>query len=131
MLKLTLDKDRFSDLCSWIEQQTGQCRLNIVNLGNLPHEQVKELYAQVSALIYPSNFESFGLPLIEARQAGLPILASELDFVRDVIDPEQTFDPESAISIARAVKRFLRIEEQALPLHDASSFLSQISERAE
>lgn len=131
VLKLTLDKDRFSDLCGWIEQKTGQCRLNIVNLGNLPHEEVKKLYARVGALIYPSNFESFGLPLIEARQAGLPILASELDFVRDVIDPEQTFDPESAISIARAVKRFLRIEEQALPLHDASSFLSQILERVE
>ncbi|MDP3372032.1 MAG: glycosyltransferase [Candidatus Paracaedibacteraceae bacterium] len=130
MLTLTLDKERFPDLCGWIEQMVERCRLNIVNLGNLPHEQVKKLYAQAGALVYPSVFESFGLPLIEARQAGLPILASELDYVRDVVDPEQTFDPESAVSIARAVKRFLRIEERALPLQDASGFVRCILERA-
>jgi glycosyltransferase involved in cell wall biosynthesis len=131
VLTLTLDKGRFPDLCGWIEQKAGQCRLQIVNLGNLPHEQVKKLYAQAGALVYPSTFESFGLPLIEARQAGLPILASELDYVRDVVDPEQTFDPESAVSIARAVKRFLRMEERALPLQDASGFVRYILERAE
>jgi glycosyltransferase involved in cell wall biosynthesis len=131
LLKLTLDRNHFPELCLWIEQRIERYRLNIVNVGNLPHAQVKTLYAEADALIYPSTFESFGLPLIEARQAGLPILASELDYVRDVIDPEQTFDPESAVSIARAVKRFLGIEEQPLPLQDASGFLKQIIGRTE
>lgn len=131
LLKLTLDRNQFPELCFWIEQRIERYRLNIANVGSLPHAQVKTLYSDADALIYPSTFESFGLPLIEARQAGLPILASELDYVRDIIDPEQTFDPESPVSIARAVKRFLGVEEQPLPLQDASGFLKQIMERAE
>ena len=46
-------------------------------------------------------------PLIEAAAAGLPIVASDIDVVRDVCDPVQTFDPESTASIAQAVRRFL------------------------
>jgi hypothetical protein len=69
--------------------------------------------------------------LIEARQANLPVLASELDFVRDVLDPEQTFDPESSISIARAVKRFMGVNEQPLPLLDAARFLASVLAKAE
>lgn len=130
-LKLTLDRAHFAELCSWMEQKIEQYRLNVENAGSLPHGHVKRLYDQADALIYPSTFESFGLPLIEARQAGLPVLASELDYVRDVLDPEQTFDPESAVSIARAVKRFMGIEEQPLPLQDAAGFMKHILERAE
>ena len=130
-LKLTLDSAHFAELSSWIEKKIEKYRLNVENVGNLPHAQIKQLYDQVDALIYPSTFESFGLPLIEATQAGLPVLASELDYVRDVLDPEQTFDPESAVSIARAVKRFLGLDEQPLPLMDAAQFIASILEKAE
>lgn len=125
-LRLTLDEVHFAALCSWIEQKVEQYQLNVENAGSLLHSQVKKLYGHAGALIYPSTFESFGLPLIEARQAGLPVLASELDYVRDVLDPEQTFDPESAVSMARAVKRFMGIEEQSLPLQDAAGFMRHI-----
>ena len=37
------------------------------------------------------------------------IVASEKDFVRDIIDPKETFDPYSTYSITRAVKRYLKI----------------------
>ena len=130
-LKLTLDRVHFAELCSWLDQRIEQYRLNVENLGSLPHVQIKLLYDQVDALIYPSTFESFGLPLIEARQAGLPVLASELDYVRDVLDPEQAFDPESSVSIARAVKRFLGVDEQPLPLLDAAQFMASIFGKAE
>lgn len=130
-LKLTLDMENFAELCSWLGKKIELSRMNVENVGCLPHAQVKALYDQADALIFPSTFESFGLPLIEARQAGLPVLASELDYVRDALDPEQTFDPESAVSIARAVKRFLGINEQPLPLLDATQFMASISRKAE
>jgi len=129
-LCLTLDEARFTGLCREIEVLRQQYGLKVKNAGGLPHREVLALYKKAGAAIYPSTFESFGLPLIEARQAGLPVLASELDYVRDVLDPEQTFDPESAASIARAVKRFLGLEEQPLPLHDAAGFLNNIFEKA-
>jgi glycosyltransferase involved in cell wall biosynthesis len=125
-LLLTLDEKVHADLCFWIDKKKQDFRLNLQNLGWQSHAQIKHLYVRVQALIYPSTLESFGLPLIEARQAGLPVLASELDYVRDVLDPEQSFNPESATSIARAIKRFIGIDEPPLPLLDARGFLDQI-----
>lgn len=129
-LILTLDRARFADLCSWIEEKVEQHRLNVQNVGDLPSDQVKQLYSQADALIFPSSLESFGMPLIEARQVELPVLASELDYVRDILDPEQTFNPASAVSIARAVKRYMCIEELPLPLQDAAGFMRSIFESA-
>jgi glycosyltransferase involved in cell wall biosynthesis len=129
LLKLTLDRRHFPELGAWIEKMAQEHRLKIENVENASHDEIKQLYRQSDALIYPSTFESFGLPLIEARQAGLPVLASELDYVRDVVDPEETFDPKTALSIARAVKRFLKVEEIPLPLQTAKEFLGRISDR--
>ncbi len=129
-LCLTLDENRFATLCQEIAVKRQRHGLKVTNAGELSHQDVLSLYKKVCAVIYPSNFESFGLPLIEARQAGLPVLASELDYVRDVLDPEQTFDPESPVSIARAVKRFMGREEPALPIMDASQFMACVFGKA-
>jgi len=60
-----------------------------------------------SALLFPSRMETFGLPMLEARALRVPVLAAERDFVRDVCEPAQTFDPASPVSIASAVRRFV------------------------
>ncbi len=94
--------------------------LAIVDLGNMPHRQALALYKSTRALIFPSTSESFGLPLIEASRMGVSILAGELDYVRDVCIPCETFNPNSSVSIARAVKRFLgEIEVPIAPLSPA------------
>lgn len=93
--------------------------VRIVNLGHIDHAAVFRLYASARALVFPSLGESFGLPLIEAKQMNLPILAPELDYVRDVCEPDQTFDGSSAISIARAVRRFLLDPEPVTSLRSA------------
>jgi glycosyltransferase involved in cell wall biosynthesis len=74
-------------------------------------------------LIYPSQLESFGLPLVEAVSLGLDVIASELDYVRDVVYPVQTFDPTSALSIARAVKRYCGLTDPAFQLNSPAEFL--------
>jgi glycosyltransferase involved in cell wall biosynthesis len=78
------------------------------------------------ALIYPSILESYGLPLLEARAAGLPLITGELDYVRDIVDPEETFDPASPLSIARAVKRFMGRPEQRVGGVSAQEFLERL-----
>jgi len=54
------------------------------------------------------------------------VLASERDYVRDLLDPEQSFDPLSPTSIARAVKRFLGRAEEPIMLLDAASFVERV-----
>ena len=112
-LALTLGP-RDAALVARIEAGRAKFALNIVNVGHLTRDEVLKLYAQSRALIFPSTSESFGLPLIEAGHFGLPIVAAELDYVRDVCTPVQTFDPLSAVSIARAVRRFLGEPEAQL-----------------
>lgn len=126
-LCLTLDTQRDQSLCAWVEQLARQHNLRVTN-NPLPSGQMPGLYAQSGALIYPSLFESFGVPLLEARQAGIPIIAAERDYVRDVVAPLISFDPESPLSIARAVIRHQGvIAEPALP-EDAAGFLVRLSE---
>lgn len=88
------------------------------------------LYAQARALIYPSLFESYGLPLLEAAQLGLPIVAAERDYVRDVAAPQETFDPLSSRSIARAVMRMM--DQTTVPVRPLSPamFLERLQDRA-
>lgn len=125
-LCLTLDDVYSNEVCVHLKNLSEQHGLKIKNVGTLAHIDILELYKKSGAVIYPSNFESLGLPLIEARQAGLPVLAPELDYVRDVLDPEQVFNPDSSLSIARAVKRFIGISEGPLGLMDAFEFLNML-----
>lgn len=124
-LRLTLDPSRERELCLWLNERTQRHALRIT-IGQFAAEEMMSAYASASALIYPSLFESFGLPLIEASQAGLPILASERDYVRDVVAPRETFDPESAVSIARAIKRHMRLNLEVSALPSAEDFLARI-----
>jgi glycosyltransferase involved in cell wall biosynthesis len=93
-----------------------------------PSGEISGLDAQAKALIFPSLFESFGLPLLEAAKAGLPILASERDYVRDVVKPVASFDPESALSIARAVLRHQGLEVDPIMPEDPARFIARLKE---
>lgn len=125
-LALTVSPEVSPDLCGHIQEAIKSFKLRIDNLGALPHEDLLELYRKSGALIYPSSFESFGLPLLEASQAGLPILAAELDYVRDIIDPAESFDQLSPVSIARAVRRFLEVKRPMKKLHRADELITKI-----
>ena len=122
-LIVTLPSSAFAELSD------GKALRNVVNLGVLGRDDVLARMRLCSALIFPSKAETFGIPLIEAVALGLPIIASELDFVRDVCLPVETFDPNSFDSIVDAVlrfagrshkaraKRFLSAEEFVSKLH--------------
>jgi glycosyltransferase involved in cell wall biosynthesis len=123
---LALTVSAKSKLADIIEDFKNIHGLDISNLGSLNSVEISRLYNSSAALIYPSTTESFGLPLIEASQYGLPILASELDYVRDVVDPIQTFDPHSPVSIARAVRRFLGKSEPVVTISTPEDFLAEV-----
>jgi glycosyltransferase involved in cell wall biosynthesis len=113
-LCLTLNKDFYTSLISNLSGIKGNRGLRLFNAGEIELANINNLYSKSSALIYPSLSESFGLPLLEAKYLGMPIIASELDYVRELVNPVESFDPNSANSIARAVKRYLGIKSKSL-----------------
>ncbi len=117
-----------------ISEVNSLCRnegLEIYNKSQIENKEVLEIYKNSRALIFPSLLESLGLPLVEASQIGLPIIASELDYVREVCEPVETFDPESPISIMRAVLRFIGQPEPIIKIKSTNIFLEELDKVAD
>lgn len=127
-LVLTIDP-RFDSLLEYLERARVADRINAVNLGVISHQQVLSQMALSQAVIFPSLCESLGLPLVEARENGIPVIASERDYVREVLNPAESFDPESPLSIARAVKRFLGVDEKPMELVTPAALVEHIVRR--
>ena len=67
-----------------------------------------QLYQQAAALIYPSLYEGFGIPILEAFSRGLPVLLSDRSCFPEIAgNAALYFDPEKADSIAETVRRIL------------------------
>jgi glycosyltransferase involved in cell wall biosynthesis len=124
--KLILTIDENTNVHKYVLFMVDKFNLDVDIMPNLKRDQIIELYCQSTALIYPSLFESYGLPLVESDQFELPVLASELDYVRDILDPVETFDPNSTKSISRAVKRFLKIKEEKTKIVEAKDLLNSV-----
>ena len=52
--------------------------------GYLPEEELARLMASAYALVYPSLFEGFGVPVAEAMKCGVPVLTSEKTSMQEV-----------------------------------------------
>lgn len=116
-LILTVDKEELNldlDTVKYIDNHD----VNIKFLGKCSRDEVDSIYLKARDLIYPSLLESFGLPLIEANRFELGILAAELDYVRDVCSPKETFNPYSPLSISRAVKRYNLKREDLITIQE-------------
>jgi glycosyltransferase involved in cell wall biosynthesis len=124
-LALTLSQE-YVAILEDIRKSRSDFNTEIYNLGQISQLEVIRLYIKSGALIFPSLSESFGLPLLEASECKLPIVASERDFVRDVCIPTETFDPESPRSIARAVKRFMKYPSEVIMVKTSYEFWRHI-----
>jgi alpha-1,3-rhamnosyl/mannosyltransferase len=76
--------------------------------GYLPDAEVVELMNGAAALVFPSLWEGFGLPAVEAMSCGLPVLASNRGSLPEVVgDAGLFFDPEDPADLAGCLLRFL------------------------
>ena len=53
-------------------------------LGHVTNDELREIYSSAFALIYPSDYEGFGLPLLEAQACGCPVVAANLSSLPEV-----------------------------------------------
>jgi glycosyltransferase involved in cell wall biosynthesis len=81
--------------------------------GWIPRDQLYDLYARAWAFIYPSRFEGFGLPILEAMAAGIPMACSDVEPMSGLAGAAAVkFDPEDVDAIAAAMLRIT--EDEAL-----------------
>ena len=83
-------------------------------LGYVPDEQLASLYRGASALVYPSRFEGFGLPIVEAMACGAPVVASNTSCFPEVVgNAGVLLDPRDVQSWADAFRQLLGNSEAA------------------
>lgn len=66
----------------------------VVQLGSVEEQQLRALYRGTIAFVYPSLYEGFGLPLLEAMRSGAPVIASTAGSIPEVVgDAGLLLDP--------------------------------------
>jgi glycosyltransferase involved in cell wall biosynthesis len=81
---------------------------DVAFLGYVQDEDLPALFARCEAFVYPSLYEGFGMPVLEAMLAGAPVLTSDRVMMREVGGDVATyFAPESPEDIARAIREHL------------------------
>ena len=77
-------------------------------LGFVTPTELQAIYKSATAMIFPSRFEGFGLPILEAFHAGLPVLSSNATTLPEVgRDGALYFDPNSPKELAALMKAVL------------------------
>jgi glycosyltransferase involved in cell wall biosynthesis len=76
--------------------------------GRVPADELLSLYRRAGALVFPSLYEGFGQPPLEAMACGCPVACSNAASLPEVVgDAARLFDPESVEDIAAAVEEVL------------------------
>ena len=78
-------------------------------LHGVPDADLPALYAGAEAFVYPSVYEGFGIPIIEAIRCGLPVVACTGSCLEEAGGPDSLYvDPDDAEGMADAIRRSLK-----------------------
>jgi glycosyltransferase involved in cell wall biosynthesis len=82
-------------------------------LGRVALGELVELYNTAKLFVYPSLYEGFGLPVLEAMACGCPVITSDRSSLPEIAgDAAVLIDPEDTTGLALAIKSL--IEDRAL-----------------
>lgn len=78
-------------------------------LSGVPNADLPALYQMAEACVYPSRYEGFGIPIIEAIQSGLPVVACTGSCLEEAGGPDCLYvQPDNELAMAEAIRQVLK-----------------------
>ena len=99
---------RHPDLDLVLTSYNGPIPAGVRSLGRISREELVRLYQTASALVFPSLYEGFGQPPLEAMACGCPVACSNAASLPEVVgDAARLFDPTSTDDMVTALEDVL------------------------
>lgn len=84
--------------------------------GWIPRERLYDYFRRAAAFVYPSTFEGFGMPVLEALAAEVPLACSDIEPLRSIVrGAAWLFNPEDEAGMEHAIERLLHGEAPGAP----------------
>jgi len=88
--------------------ENSKFQREIKHIGAISDQEIKLLYVRCSVFVYPSLYEGFGLPVLEAMSLGAPVVTSNTSSLPEVAgDAAELVDPKSEDEIAEAIWKII------------------------
>ena len=99
---------------------------NVIFTGNVSGEQLEYLFENTAALLFPTEYEGLGLPILEALQKDKPIACSDISVFREISDTAfEYFNPKDVQSISAGLSN--AIARTKLPLKEYKRVLNKFT----
>ena len=97
----------YSDMLhEYVLEERLQSRVQM--LHNVPDDDLPALYRMADCFVYPSRYEGFGIPIIEAINQGLPVVACTGSCLEEAGGPDSLYvDPDDDRAMAHAISQVL------------------------
>ncbi|WP_281613887.1 glycosyltransferase family 1 protein [Flammeovirga sp. SubArs3] len=106
--ELDLEINLIGKLSDNQQKLVNSLKLNINNFYNLPYNKVLELYNTSNLLCFPSTYEGFGMPILEAQAIGIPVITSNLSPMKDITgEGALLVDPYSIKNIRECIIKII------------------------
>ena len=100
--------------CAWLYDETlraiKELELSdsVIVTGYVPESDLPALYSGALCFVYPSYFEGFGLPPLEAMQCGVPVIVGDRTSLPEVVgDAGMLVDPFDVDALAAAIEKVI------------------------
>ena len=88
---------------------------NIMIIGHVSDDEIASFYSGAKALIYPSLYEGFGIPILDAYVCNTPVITSNYGSMKEVSgDAAILVDPEDIDSISNGINKAIKYKEQMI-----------------
>lgn len=101
---------------AWPQLEDELALVSLEDLGYVGHEQLPPLYRGAEVFVYPSRFEGFGMPVVEAMACGVPTVVSSHPSLDEAAgDAAVRADPDSPDELAAAVREAIARRDELVP----------------